>query len=106
MVHHAFRRRKDERTMPRPRKSARLWLRPGRDDREAVWVILDAGKEISTGCGQGDVAGAEQALAVYVAQKHDPKQAARAGDPNQIKVADAISIYWTEHAQKLSRPDA
>lgn len=92
--------------MPRPRKSARLWLRPGRDDRASVWVILDGGKEISTGFGQGDVAGAEQAFAGYVARKHDPKKAARSGDPNAVQVADAISIYWMERAQKLSRPDA
>jgi integrase len=92
--------------MPRPRKSARLWLRPGRDDRAAVWVILDGGKEFGTGCSQGDVAGAEQALADYVAKKHDPKKAIRQGDPNSTKVADAISVYWTEHAQKPSRPEA
>lgn len=92
--------------MPRPRKGARLWLRPARDDRASVWVILDGGKEISTGCGQGDVAGAEKSLADYVAKKHDPKKAARQGDPNQIAVADAISIYWTEHARKLARPKA
>lgn len=92
--------------MPRPRKGARLWLRPSRDDRASVWVILDGGKEISTGCGQGDVAGAEKFLADYVAKKHDPKKTARQGDPNQIAVADAISIYWQEHAQKLDRPKA
>jgi integrase len=92
--------------MPRPRKTARLWLRPGRDDRAAVWVILDGGKEFGTGCSQGDVAGAEQALADYAAKKHDPKKAIRQGDPNSTKVADAISVYWTEHAQKLSRPGA
>jgi integrase len=92
--------------MPRPRKSARLWLRPSRHDREAVWVVLDGGKEFSTGCGQGDVAGAEQAFAGYVANKHDPKKAVRQGDPNSTKVADAISVYWTDHAQKLSRPEA
>jgi hypothetical protein len=92
--------------MPRPRKTARLWLRPGRDDRAATWIILDGGKEFSTGCSEGDVAGAEKALAEYVAQKHDPKKAARGSDPNSVKVADAISIYWTERAQNLSRPDA
>jgi hypothetical protein len=71
-----------------------------------VWVILDGGKEFGTGCSQGDVVRAEQALADYVAKKHDPKKAIRQGDPNSTKVADAISVYWTEHAQKLSRPGA
>jgi integrase len=70
-----------------------------------VWVILDGGKEVSTGFGQGDLAGAEQAFAGYVAKKHDPRKAVRQGDPNQVRVADAISVYWIERAQKLSRPE-
>ncbi len=93
--------------MPRPRKSARLWLRPGRDDRAAIWVILDGGREVSTGCGAGASAEAEQALADYIAQKHDPK-AARGGDPNKARVADALAVYYTDRVlrDKLPRPDA
>ena len=85
--------------MPRPRKSARLWLRPSRQDRAEVYVILDRGKETSTGCGKGDAAGAERRFEAYLKAKHDPR-AGRGGDPNAVKVADAISVYWTEHAQK------
>jgi integrase len=92
--------------MSRPRKSARLWLRPSRQNREAIWVILDGGTETSTGCRQDDLAGAEQALAQYVNQKHNPKEAVREGHSNQAKIADCISIYWQERAQKLSRPNA
>jgi hypothetical protein len=91
--------------MPRPRKSARLWLRPARRDRAEIYVILDGGTETSTGCGKGDLAGAERCFEVYLKTKHNPR-AGRGGDPNAVKVADAISVYWTEHAQKLARPDA
>jgi integrase len=96
--------------MPRPRKSARLWLRPRRADRAAIYVILDGGKEVSTGCGESDLAGAERAFQAYLLKKHDPDRAIRDRDPNQIKIADSISLYWTSHVNKpgkqLSRPDA
>ncbi len=92
--------------MPRPRKSARLWLRSARKDRAEVYVILDGGKETSTGCGKGDLEDAECFFEAYLKAKHDPRAGRRNGDPNAVKVADAISVYWTEHAQKLSRPEA
>jgi len=38
-----------------------LYLRQRRK-REAVWVILDHGHEISTGAGEGDIGAAEKAL--------------------------------------------
>jgi integrase len=91
--------------MPRPSKSARLWLRPARKDRAEIYVILDAGKETSTGCGKGDLAGAERCFETYLRAKHDPR-AGRGGDPNAVQVADAISVYWTERASKLARPKA
>jgi hypothetical protein len=93
--------------MPRTSKGARLWLRPGRDDRAAIWVILDRGREISTGCSKSDLAGAEQTLADYVAQKHDPK-ASRKGDPNKVRVADTLIIYYQDKVlrENLPRPKA
>src|SRR4051812_28942736 len=91
--------------MSRPRKSARLWLRPARKGRAEIFVILDGGKEVSTGCGKGDLEGAERAFETYLKNKHDPK-AGRGGDPNAVKVADAISFYATEHVVTLARPKA
>src|SRR5262245_61580762 len=89
--------------MPRPRKGTRLFLRPARKDRAKVWVILDAGREISTGCSKSDLAGAEQALADYVARKHDPK-AGRYGDPNKVRVADALVVYYQDKVLRESMP--
>jgi integrase len=91
--------------MPRPRKIARLWLRPARKNRAEVYVVLDGGKETSTGCGKSDFAGAERFFETYLKAKHDPK-VGRGGDPNAVKVADAISVYSTERVGKLARPKA
>jgi hypothetical protein len=46
--------------MPRPRKSARLWLRPARRRRRqiianAVWIIIDGKRHIATGCLKGEL---------------------------------------------------
>lgn len=57
--------------MGRRSKGTRLWLRSERRDsagkitHEAVWFILDGGRQIGTGCGAEDVAGAENKLAAY-----------------------------------------
>lgn len=96
--------------MPRPAKPARLWLRPARGDRDAIYVILDRGKEISTGCGAGDIEGAQRALAKHIEGKRDPANAIRESHPNQILIADAVSLYIKGHVKKpgkeLARPKA
>lgn len=77
--------------MPREGEGARLWLRTARGKR--FWVIKDDGDvRISTGCGEGDRAGAERALQRYLAGKHDhtPAAAARLED---IPVADVLNAY-------------
>src|SRR5262245_35194757 len=83
--------------MPRPRKGARLWLRPerrnstGKLNSNAAWFILDAGKHIATGCAAGEVAAAESKLAEYIATKYAPTRAER--ELSEIRVADVLSIY-------------
>lgn len=81
--------------MPRPRKGARLYLRE-RDGREGIWVIRDGSKEVGTGCGAGDLRGAEEALAEYIGKRHKPDF----GDhtPASVLIADVISLYAREHA--------
>lgn len=82
--------------MPRRRAPPRLWLRK-RDRREPVYVILDGGREISTGCGPDRSREAEEALAQYLALKHEPDFAD--GDPRRIFVADCLTYYLeTLHA--------
>jgi integrase len=81
--------------MPRRKKSARLWLRPERCDSDGVhratWIILDGDKHVATGCAEGEVAGAEEKLAAYIAAKYQPIRKER--DIEQIALADVLSIY-------------
>jgi len=83
--------------MPRKSKGARLWLRPARRDKAgavthaATWLILDAGKQHPTECAEGDVAGAERALSVHIAKKHEPARSEQ--DIKDIDIADVLRIY-------------
>ncbi len=80
--------------MPRKPKPPRLFLRSARGDRGAVWVILDRGREISTGSSEGDAQGAEKALSEYLASKYEaPKLGSRL---DQIPIASIIKIYLDE----------
>ncbi|WP_127078430.1 tyrosine-type recombinase/integrase [Rhodomicrobium lacus] len=87
--------------MPRKQKSARLYLRQ-RGGREPVWVILDRGREIGTGCGVGDTAGAEAALQKYLSQKYRPSGTS---DPAEVGIADILNFYMQEMAGSVARPD-
>jgi integrase len=80
--------------MPRPRKAPRLYLRPARDDRHAQWVIRDGEREESTGCGEGDLPGAERALALYLGQKYQPDPAQNKAD---LVVEQVLASWLIEH---------
>jgi integrase len=88
--------------MPRRSKGPRLHLRE-RQGRGRYWVILDAGRELGTGCGEGDREEAERALSRYIAEKYQPPK--RRGDLDQIPIADVINLYLTEHAPSTSSLD-
>jgi hypothetical protein len=80
--------------MPRPAKGPRLYLKRYASGRR-FWIIRDAGREIGTGCGEGDAGGAEKALGRYLATKHTPTRSSRLAD---IPVADVVNVYLSEHA--------
>jgi integrase len=88
----------------RRRKGARLWLRPARRNKtskiikRAIWVILDGGKHIATGCTEGEAERAEQVLATYIAEKYDPDRQVR--DVAAIDIADVLSIYVDDCASR------
>lgn len=85
--------------MPRKALPARLWLRPADHDREAMWVILDRGRQIRTGCGANARGEAERQLADYIAGKHNPiPQGPRPA--TQTPVADVLSVYLDEVVPK------
>lgn len=87
--------------MPRPRKPARLVLRSWRG-KTPVWYIVDGDREISTGCVERDLAGAENRLAIYTGQKYDP---ARAGKGLKVPVVEVLNVYLREHAPSVARID-
>ena len=96
--------------MPARNKGPRLYLRRARRDREgrhsSVWLILDGNNQRSTGCPAHDIAGAERSLAKYLASKH-AKAAREAGsrDPDQIPIADVLTLYLTDVVPKHARPE-
>jgi len=89
--------------MPRPRKPARLYLRPARDKHAAVWVIRDGTKEVSTGAGADEIGRAQKAYAAYCADRHSPPSGAN--QPSQLLVAEIMSAYLAEHAPTVKSKD-
>lgn len=81
--------------MPRPAKPPRLILRrqPGRG---RIWVIIDRGKETSTGCSEADFAKAEAKLGAYITGKHTLPS--KVGALSKLAIADIVNIYLIEHA--------
>ena len=88
--------------MPRRAKGARLYIRQRRG-REAVWVILDGEKELSTGCGADDRGRAEKALAEYIGKKHKPDW--QNSHPAEVAVADVLAYYGANRAPELAHPE-
>lgn len=88
--------------MPRPAKPPRLYLRE-RHGRESVYVILDRGREIGTGCGPDRQREAEEAFAKYLGEKHTPDWGN--GDPARIPLADVLTLYMTEAAPSHVHPE-
>ena len=89
--------------MPRRWKGPRLYLREREHWTGPRWFILDGGHEESTGCAADDVAGAEQALASYIAAKH--KAPKTGGQLDKTAIADVILLYLQEHAPKTKSFD-
>jgi hypothetical protein len=96
--------------MPRRSKGARLWLESEERDargklvRHATWVIRDGARKVRTGCAREDRAGAERALAEYLASKYRaPRDRNR--HPADILVLDVLNIYLADKAGKHARPE-
>jgi len=94
--------------MPRPRKSARLYLRAGRQDgdrwRPAVWIIRDGGRDTSTGCGESEIREAEKSLQEYIGGKYQPERL-NSRSPSAIPIADVLTIYCEDVAPRHAKPE-
>jgi site-specific recombinase XerD len=82
----------------RKAKPPRLYLRE-RPGRGRTWVVLDRGREISTGCSEAEVAGAARFLSALIAEKHTSTVGGR--DPAQVEISDVLTFYGE---QKAPRP--
>jgi integrase len=87
----------------RPIEPPRLKLRRARKGRRALWVIVDHGKEIGTGCGESERPQAALALAEYIGKTRRPSF--RDGDPHQILIGDCLAIYCEKHGPTIARSD-
>ena len=74
---------------PRP-SPPRLYLRKRRDGAN-TWIILDSGRQISTGAPADDRRAAEKALESYLGKKHRPNFGD--GHPARVAIADALVAY-------------
>jgi integrase len=86
---------------PRP-SPPRLYLRR-RPDGASTWIILDHGRQISTGALADDRRTAEKALENYLGQKHRPDFGD--GHPARVAIADVLSAYAEKHGPSTARPD-
>jgi integrase len=65
-----------------------------------MWVILDGGRKISTGCDYDDVAGAERQLGLYIAGKERPQGPRH---PDHVGIAEVIRLYALDIAPQTAR---
>lgn len=83
--------------MPRKKQPARLWFRKD----TGTWFIKDGAERIGTGCAEGEVERAEEALRTYVGEKYQP---VRGGSSVKVSVGDVLIVYLEEKADGTSRP--
>ena len=86
----------------RPIQPPRLKLRSARKGRNAMWVIKDREREISTGAREGERRKAEIALAEYLIKNRQPFFGD--GYPHQVLIGDCLAIYCEKHGPTIARP--
>jgi integrase len=74
-------------------KGARLYLKQLKG-RSAVYVIRGIPKEVSTGCGPGDVEGANRALAAHLAKHFKPDTRQR--DLAAISIPEVLTLFMSQ----------
>lgn len=89
--------------MPRPRKPARLQLRPAGNGEPEQWIIRDGQSYIRTKCSEANREAAERRLAEYVAEKYQPERTER--NISKIPIADVINLYLTDVVPGLANPE-
>jgi integrase len=70
--------------------------------RPAIWLILDQGKQVTTGCAAEGREAAEHALAEYLVTKWEPSRR----PISRIPIADPLALYGRDVAPGHARPRA
>jgi len=96
--------------MPRPRKPARLWKRHDckaereKNSQNFQWVILDEGRQVSTGCrGDGCREAAEAAFGRYLAKKIELPMSPQT--PDDISVSSVLAYYLENLREDIKAPE-
>lgn len=90
--------------MPRKRLPPRLYLRPEKAGRAAVWTVRDGEHEESTGHGPECKREAEAALGAYlIAKSSEPPTSPQS--PEALTVGQALTLYADEHGYTTAAPE-
>src|SRR4051812_17735123 len=87
--------------MPRSKSPPRLFLKRAERGREAVWIIRDGPTRRSTGFRRTQQQFAEEALAVYIAEKYAPPP----GLGQRLLIDEAVAAYLKGNANSRSFKD-
>lgn len=90
--------------MSRKREPARLWLRPARKDRAAIYLILDGGKQYRTGCGENDRREAEKCLAEHIAKQYAEKPKGKHREASEVGISEVLTAYMVAKEATIKRP--
>ncbi len=69
-----------------------------------MWFIIDGTSHIATGCSAHEVESANQKLTEYLLKNYQPARKER--DIEDILIADVLSIYSNDCAERQANPDA
>ena len=72
----------------------------------AIWIILDGGRQFSTGIHADDLAGGQQALADYINKKHTAGISNGPREIANIPVADVLNLYLRDVVPKHANSPA
>ena len=96
--------------MPRQAGPPRLWKRQERRDKAghithaATWIILDGGRQFSTGIDAGDIDGANRALVAHINRQYTAAIMSGPRPTSAIPVADVLTLYARDVVPRHANP--
>src|SRR5262249_15791542 len=93
-----------QRKPPKPHLSPEPTLQQRKLTHAATWIILDGGRQISTGLDASDLVGRDKAFADYIKRKHTASITRGPRSAENIPVADVLNLYVRDVVPKHSNP--